>query len=53
MKDTLKCPQCGKRVAWDDATEIGVFNQENLLHPMAFDHPRIIEGFFGRKYEWQ
>ena len=43
----------GNPVAADDATEIGIFNQENLPHPLAFDHARIIEDFFRRKYAWR
>ena len=43
----------GKPLAADDAIEIGVFNQENLPHPLVFDHPRIIEDFFRREYAWR
>jgi ADP-ribose pyrophosphatase YjhB (NUDIX family) len=39
----------GNPLAADDASEIGIFNQENLPHPLAFDHARIIDDFFRRK----
>ena len=39
----------GNPLAADDAIEIGIFNQENLPHPLAFDHARIIDDFFRRK----
>lgn len=41
----------GKPWAADDAIEIGIFNQENLPHPLAFDHAKIIDDFFRRMYE--
>lgn len=36
----------GKPSAADDATEIGIFNQENLPRPLSFDHAKIIDDFF-------
>jgi len=36
----------GTPVAADDAQEIGVFTRENLPLPLAFDHEKIVSGYF-------
>lgn len=36
----------GTPVAADDAQEIGIFNKENLPLPLAFDHGKIVTGYF-------
>jgi len=33
----------------DDAKEIGIFTQENLPQPLAFDHAKILEDYFSYK----
>jgi ADP-ribose pyrophosphatase YjhB (NUDIX family) len=38
--------------AADDAFEIGVFNQDTLPSPLAFDHAKILADFFASK-RWQ
>jgi ADP-ribose pyrophosphatase YjhB (NUDIX family) len=35
----------GKPVADDDAAEIGVFTEDNLPRPLAFDHARILADY--------
>ena len=41
----------GKPQARDDALEIGIFSREELNFPLAFDHKKILEDYFGRKYQ--
>jgi ADP-ribose pyrophosphatase YjhB (NUDIX family) len=36
----------GTPVAADDAQEIGIFTKENLPLPLAFDHGKIVTGYF-------
>jgi ADP-ribose pyrophosphatase YjhB (NUDIX family) len=38
----------GAPEAGDDAAETGLFVQDNLPSPLAFDHARILEDFFNR-----
>ncbi len=35
--------------AGDDAGEIGIFSEENLPHPLAFDHEQILRDYFEKK----
>ncbi len=35
--------------AADDAIRIGVFREEDLPHPLAFDHGQILADYFARK----
>ena len=37
--------------ARDDAKEIGIFKEDNLPQPLAFDHKRILEDYFKWKRE--
>ncbi|MFQ6081929.1 MAG: NUDIX domain-containing protein [Candidatus Aminicenantia bacterium] len=39
----------GKPVPGDDAQKIGVFTQEEINFPLAFDHRQIIEDYFRSK----
>lgn len=39
----------GNPVAQDDAQEIGVFRQDELSFPLAFDHEKILKDYFERK----
>jgi ADP-ribose pyrophosphatase YjhB (NUDIX family) len=39
----------GKPVAQDDAQEIGVFSEDELNFPLAFDHEKILTDYFERK----
>lgn len=39
----------GKPEARDDALEVGVFTQENLPSPLAFDHGKILADYFAYK----
>jgi ADP-ribose pyrophosphatase YjhB (NUDIX family) len=39
----------GKPKAQDDASEIGIFTQEEINFPLAFDHQKILADYFGRK----
>ncbi|UCC39185.1 MAG: NUDIX hydrolase [Candidatus Aminicenantes bacterium] len=39
----------GKPTAHDDAQDIGVFIQDEINFPLAFDHQKILEDYFGRK----
>lgn len=41
----------GAPVARDDAKNCGVFTVENLPHPMAFDHAKILKDYFRWKRE--
>jgi len=36
--------------AKDDAMEIGVFTEDNLPAEIAFDHRKILEDYFNKKY---
>uniref|UniRef100_A0A7V0Z5I2 NUDIX hydrolase n=1 Tax=candidate division WOR-3 bacterium TaxID=2052148 RepID=A0A7V0Z5I2_UNCW3 len=36
--------------AKDDAMEIGVFTKDNLPEEIAFDHRKILEDYFNKKY---
>ncbi len=40
----------GSPRADSDAAEIGVFGNENLPQPLAFDHKQILEDYFTKKY---
>ena len=39
----------GKPRAQDDASEIGIFTQEEINFPLAFDHQKILADYFERK----
>jgi ADP-ribose pyrophosphatase YjhB (NUDIX family) len=39
----------GKPKAQDDASEIGIFTQEEINFPLAFDHQKILADYFERK----
>jgi ADP-ribose pyrophosphatase YjhB (NUDIX family) len=39
----------GKPRAGDDAGEIGIFSEENLPFPLAFDHGQILRDYFEKK----
>jgi ADP-ribose pyrophosphatase YjhB (NUDIX family) len=34
----------------DDAAEIGIFTRERLPTPLAFDHAKILDDYFNRRY---
>ncbi|MDL1957241.1 MAG: NUDIX hydrolase [Candidatus Desulfofervidus auxilii] len=36
--------------AGDDAKSLGIFNQKNLPSPIVFDHAKIINDYFEKKY---
>jgi ADP-ribose pyrophosphatase YjhB (NUDIX family) len=36
----------GKPFAADDAVDIGIFNKEDLPHPIVFDHGEILQDYF-------
>lgn len=38
----------GKPEARDDALEVGVFTEEDLPSPLAFDHAKILADYFAR-----
>jgi 8-oxo-dGTP diphosphatase len=40
----------GKPIAQDDAQEIGIFTKEELNFPLAFDHRRILEDYFKKRF---
>lgn len=40
----------GKPKANDDAADIGVFTKDNLPDQIAFDHRKILEDYFNKKY---
>lgn len=40
----------GTPTAGDDAADIGVFTKNNLPQPIAFDHHKILQDYFNRKY---
>jgi len=39
----------GQPMAKDDAQDIGIFTQEELNFPLAFDHQKILADYFQRK----
>jgi len=39
--------------AGDDAGEVGIFGEENLPLPLAFDHEQILRDYFRKKYSPQ
>jgi len=39
----------GEPKAMDDAKEIGIFTEENLPYPLAFDHALILKDYFNYK----
>lgn len=41
----------GEPKAQDDASEIGVFTQEEINFPLAFDHQKILADYFEHKKE--
>lgn len=40
----------GTPLAADDAGEIGIFNNDNLPHPLVFDHEQILSDYFKKTY---
>lgn len=34
----------------DDATDVGIFTKDNLPDQIAFDHNKILEDYFNKKY---
>ena len=38
----------GEPVAQDDAKDIGIFIQDNIPHPLAFDHEEILKQYFNK-----
>ena len=38
----------GEPVAKDDAKDIGIFIQDNIPHPLAFDHEEILKQYFNK-----
>ncbi len=40
----------GYLAAGDDAAETGLFNKDNLPDNIAFDHKKILEDYFNRRY---
>ncbi len=34
--------------AADDAQRVGIFSKENLPHPLAFDHGKILQDYFAK-----
>lgn len=40
----------GVIAAGDDAAEVGLFNKDNLPDNIAFDHKKIIEDYFYRRF---
>lgn len=41
----------GQPRAQDDARAIGIFTQDEILFPLAFDHRRILDDYFASKKE--
>lgn len=39
----------GMPKAADDAVEVGIFNENNLPEPLAFDHGKILKDYFSRR----
>lgn len=39
----------GRPAARDDAADIGIFTEEEIRFPLAFDHTRILSDYFQRK----
>ncbi|MBI5198729.1 MAG: NUDIX hydrolase [Nitrospirae bacterium] len=40
----------GEPKAADDAKEIGVFNKDNLPSPIVFDHAKILDDYFKKRW---
>jgi len=40
----------GEPVACDDAEKIGIFSEKTLPQDLAFDHARILDDYFARRY---
>ena len=40
----------GTPLARDDAQDIGIFKEEEIDFPLAFDHKKIIHDYFRKKY---
>lgn len=40
----------GEPKAADDANEIGVFNKDNLPSPIVFDHAKILDDYFKKRW---
>lgn len=40
----------GREKAGDDAKEIGIFNKDNLPSPIMFDHKKILNDYFIRRF---
>lgn len=40
----------GEPKAADDANEIGVFNKDNLPSPIVFDHTKILDDYFKKRW---
>lgn len=40
----------GEPKAADDAKEIGIFTEDNLPSPIAFDHEKILNDYFRERY---
>lgn len=40
----------GEPKAADDANEIGVFNKDNLPFPIVFDHAKILDDYFKKRW---
>ena len=36
-------------MAQDDAQDIGIYTQEEIIFPLAFDHEQILKDYFKRK----
>ena len=43
----------GKPKAQDDAKEIGVFTEEEINFPLAFDHQKILRDYFEQNKKWK
>ena len=41
----------GEPLAQDDVRAIGIFTQDEILFPLAFDHRRILDDYFASKKE--
>lgn len=39
----------GTPIAGDDAKAVGIFSEDNLPYPLAFDHGKILQDYFKRK----
>jgi ADP-ribose pyrophosphatase YjhB (NUDIX family) len=49
ISTVFRAKAAGKPKAQDDASEIGIFTQEEINFPLAFDHQKILADYFGRK----